>query len=93
MKVAKIIFSGKVRYTLIKILMMLFNFFKNKKSGIKSGDYAKIKKEYKAHFPIVPMSGILNIEEVKQESATVVFFRDNEIYKQSLPLKALYKVG
>jgi hypothetical protein len=75
------------------MLIMLFNFLKNKKSSIKSGDYARMRKEYKAQFPIVPMSGVLNIEEVKQESATVVFLRDNEIYKQSLPLKALYKVG
>ena len=72
---------------------MLLNFFKNKKSSVKPGDYAQMKKEYKKEFPIVPTSGVLNIEDVKQECATVVFLKDNEIYKENLPVKALYKVG
>ena len=52
-----------------------------------------MKKEYKTKFPNVSTFSILKVEKIDENKATVVFMNDKDIYHETVPVNALFKVG
>ena len=57
------------------------------------GDHVMMKKEYKTKFPNVSTFSILKVEKIDENKATVVFMNDKDIYHETVPVNALFKVG
>jgi len=77
---------------------MLFDFLKlinKKKKPIKTGDIVLVKTEFINNFPNITKQSILTVQKVENKKAIVVYMSDkgDKIFKESLPVEAIYKTG
>ena len=75
--------------------MFLKSLFRKKRKQITIGDVVILKKTYLDNFPIVSKDSLLKVENISNEKAFVVFMNDlgNKVYRETIPLYALAKVG
>ena len=87
--------AGVIFIVAVIVIIVLIRFLRRKpKKPLRQGDYVMLREKYKDHFPGVPTSYAMVIEEITEGKAVVVFMTvKNQILKETIPLYALSRAS